>query len=76
MDRRRSTKSNKKSTRNSSVPKKINCLLCKNRPSNALIISHSLYKKYPSTQNHYYIVQFESITEKLSQENSTVESED
>ena len=76
MERRRSVKSNKKVPRSSKTPKKNACNLCKTKPNNTLVIAHSLYKKYSFTQNHYYLGEFNSINQKLSQENSTTESEE
>lgn len=64
MDRKRTTKSSKKRSRLSSAPKKISCTLCKVKPNNTLVIAHSLYKKYSFTQNHYYLVQFNSTENK------------
>jgi hypothetical protein len=76
MERRQPTKSSKKMVKASSPPKKQPCRTCKNRPNNAIVIAHSLYRKYSFVQSHYYLQQFNSITDKLSQSSSTNASEE
>ena len=76
MNRKRSTKSNKKTLRATSIPKKQPCKTCKNRPHNTIVVAHSLYRKYSFVQNHYYLQQFNSITDKLSQSSSTNATEE
>lgn len=76
MDRKRTSKSGKKAIRATSLPKKQPCKACKNRPNNAIVVAHSLYRKYSFVQNHYYLQQFNSITDKLSQSSSTNASEE
>jgi len=74
MDKKRSIKSPKKTLKRSSTPKKASCVLCKVKPNNAMVMAHSLYKKYSFTQNHFYLVKFNSIHDKMNQEDSTAES--
>lgn len=76
MEKRKLSKSSKKPIKALTTSKKLACKTCKNKLNNALIMAHSLYRKYSFVQNHYYLQQFNSITDKLSQSNSTNDTEE
>lgn len=76
MQKRKTCKSSKKTSRTGQSPKKTTCGLCKAKNSNSVVIAHSLYRKYSFVESHYYLMQFNSLEDKLSQSNSTAESEE
>jgi hypothetical protein len=76
MEKKRAGKSRGKAVRSVSPAKRNLCSLCKARPNNALVVAHSLYRKYSFVQNHFYLMQFNSIQDKLSDSVSTADGEE
>lgn len=73
MQRRPSKSPRKKAKRPPSPPKPPPCSPC--QLSLTLHLQRSLYRKYSSSQNHYYLTHFNSLQQKLELSTSTADDE-
>ena len=57
----RSSSSSRPKSKHASTPRTSSCCLCGLKPPNACHLTHSLYRKYSSSQNHHYLTAFNSL---------------
>ena len=74
MEKRRN-QSLKKNSKRKASPKKTQCTLCKAKLVTPVIISNSLYRKYSSSQNLYFLQQFANFNPKPQSLSSTAVTE-